>query len=80
MQSIKFIKNASVLISDGKKSILSDPWYQGSVFNDGWELLQTFEDSDIIKIINRVNFIWISHEHPDHFSINFFNKFKNEIS
>lgn len=69
--SIQFINHASILISNGKKSILTDPWYSGSSFDDGWELLFQNEKIDIENILKKVNYIWISHEHPDHFSIKF---------
>lgn len=74
---IKFLNHASVQISNGKKSILTDPWYFGNVFDNGWSLLY---ENDINKIENTLletDFIWISHEHPDHFSIPFFKKFKD---
>ncbi len=79
MHTIEFINHASVLISNGDVSILSDPWYQDTVFNEGWGLIDEFNDDDIGSILNRTNFIWLSHEHPDHFSVSFFNKFKNII-
>lgn len=62
---IQFINHSSVLIKS-KLNILCDPWYQGTAFADGWRLLY---DNKID--INTLNFdkIWISHEHPDHFSI-----------
>ncbi len=70
--SIRFVNHASVLINQGKKGILCDPWYSSNAFHKGWNLL--FENSvqDIIEVINKTSFIWISHEHPDHFSIKFF--------
>ena len=69
--SIQFINHASILISNEKKSILTDPWYSGSSFDDGWELLFQNKKIDIENILKKVNYIWISHEHPDHFSIKF---------
>ena len=33
--NIEFINHASVLISCGKISLLSDPWYNGPVFHHG---------------------------------------------
>ena len=61
MQSfVKFINHASILISNGKKGILTDPWYSGSVFDDGWMLLYENEKKEIEKILKDVNFIWIS--------------------
>ena len=62
---IKFLNHSSLLVSSEKVSILCDPWFNGTAFN-GWRLL--LEDShDINKI--KFDYIWISHEHPDHFSI-----------
>lgn len=74
---IQFINHASLLISNGNKSLLTDPWYSGSVFDDGWSLL--FENSyeKIQKLLNQVNYIWVSHEHPDHFSIKFLSDYEN---
>lgn len=77
--SIQFINHASVLISCNEVSLLSDPWYQGDAFHKGWNLINEFEDSDISNILKNTTHIWISHEHPDHFSILFFKKFKQII-
>ena len=68
---IKFINHASILISNGKKTVLTDPWYSGTSFDDGWMLLYENKKDEIESILDEVNFIWISHEHPDHFSIKF---------
>ena len=82
--SIKFINHASVLINQGKKGILCDPWYSSNAFHKGWNLLYENSVEDIIEVINMTSFIWISHEHPDHFSIKFFKDYgeiirKNKI-
>ncbi len=80
MQSIRLINHASVLISDQTNSILSDPWYEGSSFNDGWELIYQNDKNYIKKLLNEITHIWISHEHPDHFSIKFFKTYKTIIN
>ena len=77
--SIKFINHASVIVSDGSISVLSDPWYTGDVFHKGWHLVHETNDQEVEKILNEVTHIWISHEHPDHFSIEFFKKFAQKI-
>lgn len=74
--NIKFVNHASILINSEVK-ILSDPWYFGSSFNDGWDLIHETSEIEILEIINKIDFIYISHEHPDHFSIGFFLKYKN---
>ena len=76
---IEFINHASVLVSDNNVSLLSDPWYQGDAFHKGWNLLYELDDSSIEDLLNRVSHIWISHEHPDHFSILFFKKYEKKI-
>ena len=63
---LKFLNHSSLIIGTEETLILCDPWFKGSAFNNGWRLL--YEDShDINQII--FDYIWISHEHPDHFSI-----------
>jgi hypothetical protein len=76
---IEFINHASVLVSNEEVSLLSDPWYQGDAFHKGWNLVHEFSDDEVINLLDRVTHIWISHEHPDHFSISFFLKFKKVI-
>ena len=79
MSYIQFVNHASVLVSNGNHGILSDPWYEGSVFNNGWDLIVKNNSSDIIEVLDKVSHIWVSHEHPDHFSPSFFLKYKDEI-
>ena len=69
--NIEFINHASVRISYEDASLLSDPWYFGDAFHKGWSLLTEQSNDEIIRIIRSITHIWISHEHPDHFSIPF---------
>lgn len=64
---IKFIAHASVLIETEDCTILTDPWYKGTAFNDSWKLFPepVWDNS----LFDRVDHLWISHEHPDHFNI-----------
>ena len=77
--SVQFINHASILVTHGEISLLSDPWYQGDAFNKGWNLIHELKDDEIGELLNKVTHIWISHEHPDHFSILFFKKFGDQI-
>ena len=76
---IKLINHSSIHIINEKLSILTDPWYSGSAFNNGWSLLYENKHEDIVDTLNNTNFIFISHEHPDHFSIKFFKEYKDTI-
>ena len=77
--SIQFINHASVVVSDGETSILSDPWYAGDAFHKGWNLLHETPPQEVLNMLDTITHIWISHEHPDHFSISFFKSFADKI-
>ena len=72
---IQLINHSSVLINNNGIKILTDPWYSGSAFNDGWSLLYENDPEEIKAILDDLNYIFLSHEHPDHFSIKFFNDY-----
>ena len=78
---IKFLNHASVLITHGGIGILSDPWYQNTVFHNGWRLIHETKLDEALNALNHTSHIFISHEHPDHFNPGFlFNeKIKTKI-
>ena len=65
MTKIKLINHSGLLISGEDVNLLMDPWLEGSAFNDGWDLLSPSAEIDYSNLTH----VWISHEHPDHFSI-----------
>jgi beta-lactamase family protein len=75
--TITLINHASVLIKGERQAVLTDPWYEGDAFHRGWRLLYENPDQEIERVLNETNVIWVSHEHPDHFSIGFFRKYKS---
>ena len=77
--NITFVNHASIKIANDDTSILTDPWYEGDAFNKGWSLLYENNENDIFQILSDIQYIWISHEHPDHFSILFFKKYLSII-
>ena len=60
--SIQFINHASVKITISGKKILCDPWYEGSIFNEGWDLI-SYETINYDELLKDLDYIWISHEH-----------------
>ena len=64
--AVTFLNHSSVLVSDGRTRILCDPWFEGAAFQNGWRLLH--ENSHDINALD-FDHVWVSHEHPDHFSI-----------
>ena len=79
-ETIQLINHASISIKLSKDTyLLSDPWYEGSAFDNGWKLLYENNEESILQILDKINYIFISHEHPDHFSIIFFKKYSQYI-
>ena len=48
-------------------SLAMDPWIEGSVFNNSSNLLAKTPNK-LIETLKRSQFVWFSHEHPDHFN------------
>jgi len=65
--SITFVNHASVIISYADISLITDPWLFGSAFNNGWVL--SSKTKMTLNDFNKITHIWLSHEHPDHFSV-----------
>ncbi len=64
---VKFVSHASVIVTTSDSTIWSDPWLFGKAFNESWSLSpEAYFDQ---KWLDEINYIWISHEHPDHFHI-----------
>jgi len=71
---IKFINHSGLIAYGNDVFLLIDPWTEGSSFNDGWDLLSPSGDINYTKLTH----VWISHEHPDHFSVSDIKKVINE--
>ena len=69
---IQFLNHASVKIVTDTVTIASDPWLSGTIFNHGWKLISTSDE--LFPVAADADFLWISHEHPDHFSPAFFTR------
>lgn len=82
MVSLKFLNHASYIIENENFVLLHDPWFEGNAFNNGWSLLsREINNQDIINYLSKLNkeiYVWISHEHSDHFSISFIKSLKSK--
>ena len=63
---LRFINHACVII-DVKNvvKIATDPWVEGPCFQNGW-WLQNPSKVDAYAEINKCDYVYISHNHPDH--------------
>ena len=62
---IRFFNHAFLEITGDDFSFSTDPWAIGPAFNTGWWLKYPTK-KDWIDRLNNSNFIFISHNHPDH--------------
>nr|WP_276591792.1 MBL fold metallo-hydrolase [Sphingomicrobium nitratireducens] len=65
--SVTLVSHSSVIIAAGETRILCDPWQFGTAFNDSWKLL--IDPMPLDEVLDTIDYLWISHEHPDHFHI-----------
>jgi UDP-MurNAc hydroxylase len=72
---IQFINHASVKLITSQVRITSDPWYSGAAFNNGWDLMSS--PAQAMEWGSDATHFWLSHEHPDHFSVGFFKSTPN---
>lgn len=63
---IRFVNHASFVCEHAGVRLPCDPWLYGSAFNDGWDLI--VESGFTVEQFADIDYIWFSHEHPDHFS------------
>ena len=68
------------MIVEGKNfKFATDPWAIGPAFNNGWWLNEKTE-ADWLKEVNSCDFIYISHNHPDHLNHHTLKKISKNIT
>ena len=67
MASLECVNHSCIILTHNDVSFAMDPWIDGSVFNNSWELLIKTQQQSI-ESLKKSQFIWFSHEHPDHFN------------
>jgi UDP-MurNAc hydroxylase len=63
---VQMINHASVMVEGAGVRLLTDPWFYGPAFNEGWDLLTPTPVG--IEFFDTITHVWFSHEHPDHFA------------
>lgn len=74
---IEFVTHASFILEFDGVKIMSDPWLFGSAFNEGWRLICDYRFD--MERFRDIDYIWISHEHPDHFSPRVLKSIREEL-
>ncbi|MGL3213386.1 MBL fold metallo-hydrolase [Bradyrhizobium sp. BR 1433] len=66
MDKIRWINHAGFELQTEGLRIVCDPWLDGLVFNKSWALISPTKMQP--EDFRDVDYLWLSHEHPDHFS------------
>lgn len=74
---IKYLSSASVLIQDNDSSILTDPWFVDGEFYGSWNNYPPCTVN--LNELENIDGIYISHIHPDHFSVKTLKKMNKTI-
>lgn len=74
---LKFLKSASVIIEESNTKILCDPWLYNSEYYGSWSHLDNYDSTKLNK--SHIDYIYISHIHPDHFSKESLKRFSKSI-
>ena len=67
MLEVLMLNHASIVIKHQVVSLLIDPWFEGSCFEDGWGL--KFQNDSAYNIAAACTHLWVSHFHTDHFHV-----------
>ncbi len=65
--TVTLLNHASVLIKADGIALVTDPWYFGHAFEEGWGLRHANEAA--LELAAGATHLWISHFHQDHFHV-----------
>lgn len=71
---LTYLKSSTCIIENNGTKVLFDPWLTNGEYYGSWNHLNINDINK--KIYDNIDFIYISHIHPDHFSKKTLNKFK----
>jgi UDP-MurNAc hydroxylase len=63
---VKFLRSATVIVDTGGPRVLMDPWLMDGAYYGSWALYPPIAEEEWVKDANDVDFIYVSHIHPDH--------------
>ena len=77
MIGFETIGNATIICHDGKPILATDPWLTGSAYFGSWGLPYNIPE-ELWENIKKCEYIWLSHGHPDHISIESLDKLRDK--
>ena len=75
--NITYLQNAGIIIENAGERILCDPWLIDGCYYGAWHHYPKFEFNP--KEFENINYIYLSHIHPDHFDVKTLSQLKKDI-
>ena len=75
---IQKIASSTVIITTDDCKILCDPWIENGEYFGSWSIVEKINKEKFYKEMNKCEFIYLSHIHPDHFSKKTLNNISKE--
>ena len=75
--NITYLQNAGIIIENAGERILCDPWLIDGCYYGAWYHYPKFEFNP--KEFENINYIYLSHIHPDHFDVKTLSQLKKDI-
>jgi len=73
MFNVRYIASACLVVSTTDLRILCDPWFTDGIYEGSWYTYPKIEDP--IDLIGDVDYVYISHIHPDHYDPTFLHNY-----
>jgi len=74
---VSYIYSACIIIETEDCKILCDPWFTEGIYDGSWFHFPKVDDP--LNLIGEVDFIYISHIHPDHYDPDFIKEYFNKF-
>jgi hypothetical protein len=71
------VGNATIILHDRRPILATDPWFDAPAYFGSWSLSHAIPDAQR-EALEAVEYVWLSHGHPDHLNMGSLPKFRDK--
>lgn len=75
--TVTYVYSACVILETSDVSVLCDPWFSEGIYDGSWFHFPRVDDP--LEVIGDIDFVWISHIHPDHYDPRFLRQYMDRF-
>ncbi len=76
---VTFLRGATIILDDGNRRLICDPWLEDGIYYGSWAHYPKFTQEEwTAHRVTDVDYIYISHVHPDHYDPRTLEHFKGQ--